>query len=336
MPDIHSNKNVLEPSTTSPSKKPPPSFKSPKQKAFPKPQNQLQRCQPFFECGLINMGNTCYVNSILQALSSLPNFCTDLFARQDNVSTLAKSFQRMLSLRERRSSPLDPSSFLKVLEQKISSIKAADFHINTQQDAAEMLEYLLPQLFGTSSNTEDTLDITFKTCYSCSNCHQGPEREERLQILQIPVSGSIEKSIQKLLESEILAEENPRFCDLCTSWQPAIIDYSIVDCSRYLILHLKRFSVFEDNFCKDINKVVCVPDILSVPVKVGEDVCFHKKYTLVATINHSGTLDRGHYTSFVKSQFSAKWYHCNDKAVVEVDQRHLNNETSYILFYQLL
>ena len=34
---------------------------------------------------------------------------------------------------------------------------------------------------------------------------------------------------------------------------------------------------------------------------VGDAVSFHKKFNLIATVNYNGTLDKGHYTAYVKS-----------------------------------
>ena len=65
-----------------------------------------------------------------------------------------------------------------------------------------------------------------------------------------------------------------------------------------------------------------------------DEVSFTNKYSLIATINHSGTLNRGHYWAFIKDLHSSSWYSCNDKLVFNVEERSLNNTTSYILFYR--
>ena len=48
---------------------------------------------------------------------------------------------------------------------------------------------------------------------------------------------------------------------------------------------------------KDIKHVQCAPNI-SVPVKHNE-VAYRKDH-LIATISHTGNLNRGHYASFIK------------------------------------
>ena len=71
-----------------------------------------------------------------------------------------------------------------------------------------------------------------------------------------------------------------------------------------------------------------------VPITVEDEVSFTNKYSLIATINHSGTLNRGHYWAFIKDLHSSSWYSCNDKLIFNVEERSLSNTSSYILFYR--
>ena len=72
---------------------------------------------------------------------------------------------------------------------------------------------------------------------------------------------------------------------------------------------------------------------LTVPITIEDEVSFINKYSLIATINHSGTLSRGHYWACIKDLHSPCWYLCNDKLVSNVEESYLNNTTLYILFY---
>ena len=72
---------------------------------------------------------------------------------------------------------------------------------------------------------------------------------------------------------------------------------------------------------------------LTIPITTEDEVSFINKYSLSATINHSGTLIRGHYWACIKDLHSPCWYLCNDKLVSNVEESYLNNTTSYILFY---
>ena len=103
----------------------------------------------------------------------------------------------------------------------------------------------------------------------------------------------------------------------------------------YLIIQVKRFLVFNQAVTKDISKISCIPT-LTVPVTLDEDIVGHNKFNLFSTINHSGNLARGHYTSFIKSasSLSSSWFHCNDAAVIPSNETAQNNDTSYTFFYK--
>ena len=87
---------------------------------------------------------------------------------------------------------------------------------------------------------------------------------------------------------------------------------------RYLVIQLKCFVSHDNQVIKDINHVQCTPNI-SVPVKDNE-VTYQKHYHLIATINHTGNLNRGHYTSFIKIPNSKSLLHCNDVAVLRANE----------------
>ena len=95
------------------------------------------------------------------------------------------------------------------------------------------------------------------------------------------------------------------------------------------------FTTSHSRLLKDPRVFNCSPELeLKVPITVGDEVSFSSKYSLVASINHSGTLDQGHYWAVVKDSNTGDWLSCNDKVLLTVPQHSLNNTTSYILFYK--
>ena len=69
------------------------------------------------------------------------------------------------------------------------------------------------------------------------------------------------------------------------------------------------------------------------PISIEDKVSFANKYSLLATTNHSGTLNRGHYCAFIKNIHSSSWYSCNYKLVFDEEENYVKNTTSYIVFY---
>ena len=67
---------------------------------------------------------------------------------------------------------------------------------------------------------------------------------------------------------------------------------------------------------------------------VKVEVSFSTKYSLMASINHSATLDQGYYWAIVQYINSGDWMPWNNKVVVTVPQQSLINTISYIIFYK--
>ena len=62
------------------------------------------------------------------------------------------------------------------------------------------------------------------------------------------------------------------------------------------------------------------------------EVVVRTAFQLKAVINHSGTLNNGHYTAIV--QAGSNWLNCDDKKVRNADTSDLNSAMSYVLFYE--
>ena len=104
-----------------------------------------------------------------------------------------------------------------------------------------------------------------------------------------------------------------------------------------LAIQFCLFSNHGGQLVKDETLVSCTQSqlgqYLTVLITIEDDVSFVNKYSLIATISHTGTLNRGHYWAFIKDIHSPCWYLCNDKLVSSVEESYLTNTTSYILLY---
>ena len=71
-----------------------------------------------------------------------------------------------------------------------------------------------------------------------------------------------------------------------------------------LIIQLCPFSNQGGQLVKNENFFSCTQSEsnkdLTVPITIEDEVSFTNKYSLIATINHSSTLNRGHYWVFIK------------------------------------
>ena len=252
--------------------------------------------------GLVNKDNTCYANIILQALSVIPSVWSQSPSEGPCPPPLVKALSLNMSLLSCASSHVDPSNFLRLLQQKIS-VTNASFNFNTQQDVSEILKVLLDEFKGLLTLAEEVFSTTLQSTISCDVCLCSSVKEDKYDILTLPTTKHISSSLDKLLQSESLSGDNMWFCPQCSSSQNATTEAGIVKCGSVLILQLKRYDTFLGNVYKDTKFVECLPcsdHLLKIPVLQNDVMSFSNEYTLVASINHSGSLNAGHYWAYIK------------------------------------
>ena len=107
---------------------------------------------------------------------------------------------------------------------------------------------------------------------------------------------------------------------------------AFLEVGYYLINQMKQFVSHNNQVIKDLKQVQCTPNI-SVPVKDNKET-YQKDDHLTVTINHTGNLNRGHYTSLIEICNSKSWFHCNDAAALRADEDKINSTSSFIYFYE--
>ena len=100
--------------------------------------------------GVINKGNTCYANSILQVLSAVPNLWSRAPSESNTLSHMLRAISVNMAVKNNSTKPVDPSNFLWALKRKLSKLRGVPFDFNTQQDVAEILQVVLDGLKGIS------------------------------------------------------------------------------------------------------------------------------------------------------------------------------------------
>ena len=285
--------------------------------------------------GFVNKGNTCYANSILQALYVLPALWSQRLSESDIASPLIKSLAYIMSQQKISSKPIDPSFFLRSLQQKISSIRNITFNFNTQQDVPEVLQVVLDEIKGTSPLIADTFTSRIQTTITCDTCCCSSVKEDNYNILSVPTLPNVSSSLDKFFQDESLLGENMWLCPSCAKRTESTKETRLTACGRVLILQLTRYQNLNGDIFKDTKFVECVPTTGSkkfrVPVHIEDSVTFYHEYAWAATINHSGNLHAGHYWALTNSD--GQWFKCNDKSVLQIKPSEVNNESCYVFFY---
>ena len=280
----------------------------------------------------INKGSTCYANSILQVLSVMPMLRNRVPSESNHLSPMLQAISLNMVVKKNSTKPIDPSNFLWALKRSFSSTRVTPFDFNSQQDVAEILQVVLDELKGVSLAASSLISNTLRTTVSCNTCLCSSVSEENLDILFLQVSTGIQTSLKQFLNPEILTSGNKWFCPSCNTLCETTRETCVMNSAPILAIQLCRFSNQGGELVKDETLVSCtqsqVGQYLTVPITIEDEVSFINKYSLIATINHSGTLSRGHYWASIKDLHSPCWYLCNYKLVSNVEESYLNSSTS--------
>ena len=198
------------------------------------------------------------------------------------------------------------------------------------------MQVILDEFRIHSQIADDLISVHIKSTITCNTCFCSSAKEEKENILSVPASASISEAMNNYLEPTNLTGSNKWFCPQCNCHQENCRETSILTAGAVLILQINRFCNDKGKIHKDQRLIKCLENpshLLNIRLEGIENVSFSNRYSLVATINHSGSLASGHYWAFIKLKDSG-WYSCNDKSVVPVNEKAINNKSVYVLFFE--
>jgi ubiquitin C-terminal hydrolase len=174
---------------------------------------------------------------------------------------------------------------------------------------------------------------------TCSGCRHQNLNLNPMNVLCLPVDhlangGTIYDCMDHYFNTEEL--DGDYACDKCKNKAHNTITRNILTPPSVLIISLKRFAYDQrTNRMRKINNRVTYPMVLDItkynPITTSDGKS--ATYKLISTVNHSGTLDFGHYYSFIYS--GSTWYMANDAQMTPtMETAVLNNPSAYILFYE--
>lgn len=218
--------------------------------------------------GLKNLGNSCYLNSTIQALFSFKNF-QDYFSGMefdklvkdpatDLRSQMIKLYDGLLSGRYSRPNELKGDDYQ--LGLKLSALKThigadhAEFRTNRQQDANEFLLYLMDKLdkeFGLGLNEPFKFLIGSKLV--CSECHTGSSSAELVDNISVGLDVDVigvdedgkkkyrELTLDECFEKTLTTEKIDGYqCDTCNKKTVAFKKSGFATYPKNLIVNAQR------------------------------------------------------------------------------------------------
>uniref|UniRef100_A0A4W3HHN0 Ubiquitin carboxyl-terminal hydrolase n=1 Tax=Callorhinchus milii TaxID=7868 RepID=A0A4W3HHN0_CALMI len=253
--------------------------------------------------GFSNLGNTCYMNAILQSLFSLQSLSIDLLKQgipwnKIPTNALLKRFAHLLAKKD-NCSPEMKKELLKKVKHSISAT-AERFSGYMQNDAHEFLSQCLDQLKedmerlnkswrneqepggeGPAAHTKlytcpIVSNVEFEVLHSisCKMCCETVTKREQFNDLSIDLPRRRKslppRSIQDSLDLFFRAEEIEYACEKCQG-KAAVVTHKFSRLPRVLILHLKRYSYsVELSVSSKVGQQVKIPKYLSLQAHCSE------------------------------------------------------------------
>ncbi|GAU19079.1 hypothetical protein TSUD_99410 [Trifolium subterraneum] len=304
--------------------------------------------------GLRNLGNSCYLNSVLQCLTFTPplaNFCLrsqhsslcDSSGSSCPFCILEKQIFRLLRLDLTSDAPSKIQSCLRIF--------AEHFRCGRQEDAHEFLRYVIDACHnsclrlkkirkkgggggdGGASIVKEIFGGALQSQVKCLCCGYESNKVDEIMDISLDVfhSNSLRDSMQKFFQPEVLDGNNKYKCDGCKKLVAAKKQMSILQAPNILVIQLKRF---EGILGGKIDKIVGFEEVMvlsSFMCKTSQDP--QPEYKLFGTIVHSGySPESGHYYAYIKDAMG-RWYCCDDSIVTLASLQEVLSEKVYILFF---
>ncbi|XP_061485711.1 ubiquitin carboxyl-terminal hydrolase 12 [Rhineura floridana] len=301
--------------------------------------------------GLVNFGNTCYCNSVLQALYFCRPFREKVLAyksqprKKESLLTCLADLFHSIATQKKKVGVIPPKKFITRLRKENEL-----FDNYMQQDAHEFLNYLLNTVAdilqeeskqekqngrlpnGSIDNennnsppdptwVHEIFQGTLTNETRCLTCETISSKDEDFLDLSVDVeqNTSITHCLRGFSNTETLCSEYKYYCEECRSKQEAHKRMKVKKLPMILALHLKRFKYMDQlhRYTKLSYRVV-FPLELRLFNTSGDATNPDRMYDLVAVVVHCGSgPNRGHYIAIVKSHDF--WLLFDDDIVEKID-----------------
>uniref|UniRef100_A0AAV2LYU9 Ubiquitin carboxyl-terminal hydrolase n=1 Tax=Knipowitschia caucasica TaxID=637954 RepID=A0AAV2LYU9_KNICA len=286
--------------------------------------------------GLRNIGNTCFLNAIVQCLShthGLRDYCLltsyrhEKFNKED--AKLLEAFTKVLSSLwdvNGDDRAVNPKQFYNVFKEAVPY-----FSGYSQQDAQEFLRFLLDKLH-TEINRRPYVQrvkepeqkfARFRLSEEATSMWKRHLERDDSRIVDL-FAGQLRSSLHCSVCSHY-SNTFDVFCDLSLPI-PKRSSGGEVTLKECLDLFSQEERLDKDNspMCERCNRRTERP---YGPVDSGPML-----YNLYAICNHSGTVNMGHYTACCLDENG--WCLYNDSSITQVSENQLQTNQAYVLFYK--
>ncbi|CAH8466309.1 unnamed protein product [Schistosoma turkestanicum] len=233
-------------------------------------------------------------------------------------------------LNEARSEKKNNSAKLKYNESLI------EYNSSYEQAAAVWIQHKDLNNSIIVSSFQGLLRSTVK----CNSCHATSTTFDVLMVLSLPIEQinkcQLTDCIKLFLEKEEMVGQCRWHCPTCNLRRDASKWIELWKLPTYLIIHLKRFRYEHGTWRKQTTNVDFPIESLDMSSFIVGPKLHSSEYALFSVLNHRGTMESGHYTTFCRNIRDGQWYEYDDENVSLLNRNEIQNDNAYILFYELL
>lgn len=320
--------------------------------------------------GFVNLGNTCFLNSVLQVLMHTPMLRNYLLSDQHKcwfinepdqcmVCEISKIFQQAYALKV---NVISVHNLLKIFWDNTWYMASA-----LQHDAHEcfiaILDIIHKQEMGLKGNDKDVKHLENCQCIihkmfkgvlqsdiKCQSCENVSSKIDIINDIPLyfsmdrkgkyPTNITLMACLEQFGHIEFL---NDLDCTNCKTKKFSSKQLTLKHLPMVLCIILKRFGPSENNFSNKITTVVEFPETLDMAkftekktvtnnAFINECLSVYETiYKLYAVVCHEGLINGGHYLSYIKDK--GIWYQCNDSLIKIVEFSDVLKSPAYLLFY---